>query len=153
VLASTGTVGDALDNAMAESFVDSFKTELVRDRAWPSRDQLELAIVEWVGWYNHERLHSSLRDIPPIEYEQEWELAQITAAETSTKGCGVTRSAAPGRPAAPCAGRPDRPSVMTRLTRPPPSWMDDSRPLFSESRKQLSHACSALGPGQRLCLA
>jgi putative transposase len=85
VLASTGTVGDALDNAMAESFVDSFKTELVRDRAWPNRDQLELAIVEWVGWYNHERLHSSLGDIPPIEYEQEWELAQLAAAETSTK--------------------------------------------------------------------
>ncbi|MDQ3030775.1 MAG: IS3 family transposase, partial [Actinomycetota bacterium] len=42
---------DAYDNAMAESFVDSFKTELIRDRVWKTRTQLELAVVEWVGWY------------------------------------------------------------------------------------------------------
>jgi putative transposase len=64
VLASLGSVGDAYDNAMAESFVDSFKTELIADRAWRSRSELELAIVEWVGWYNHHRLHSSLGDVP-----------------------------------------------------------------------------------------
>jgi putative transposase len=49
VLASIGTVGDALDNAMAESFVDSYKTELIADRVWRSRSQLELATVEWVS--------------------------------------------------------------------------------------------------------
>ena len=54
---------------MAESFVDSFKTELVADRAWRSRSELELAIVEWVGWYNQRRLHSSLGDVPPSEFE------------------------------------------------------------------------------------
>jgi putative transposase len=69
VLQSIGTVGDALDNAMAESFVDSFKTELIRDRAWPSRTGLEFAIVEYLGWFNHDRLHSSLGDIPPAEFE------------------------------------------------------------------------------------
>jgi transposase InsO family protein len=51
ILASLGSTGDAYDNALAESFVDSFKTELIADRVWRSRDQLELAIVEWVGWY------------------------------------------------------------------------------------------------------
>jgi putative transposase len=66
---SVGSVGDAYDNAMAESFVDTFKTELLRDRVWRSRDQLELAIVEWVGWYNTRRLHGELGDIPPVEYE------------------------------------------------------------------------------------
>jgi putative transposase len=70
VLRSIGTVGDALDNAMAESFVDSFKTELISDRVWRTRSQLELATVEWVGWFNHQRLHESLGDIPPVEYEQ-----------------------------------------------------------------------------------
>jgi putative transposase len=50
VLASIGTVGDALDNALAESFVDSYKTELIADRVWRSRSQLELATVEYVGW-------------------------------------------------------------------------------------------------------
>jgi len=65
VLASIGTVGDAYDNAMAESFVDSFKTELIADRVWQSRSQLELAIVSYVAWFNNERLHSALGDLPP----------------------------------------------------------------------------------------
>ena len=69
LLGSTGSVGDAFDNAMAESFVDSFKTELIADRVWRTRSQLELAIVEWAGWYNHRRLHGELGDIPPVEFE------------------------------------------------------------------------------------
>jgi putative transposase len=70
VAGSLGSVGDAYDNALAESFVDSFKTELIADRPWRTRTQLEIAIVEWVGWYNHRRLHSSLGDIPPAELEE-----------------------------------------------------------------------------------
>jgi putative transposase len=69
VLASIGSVGDAYDNAMAESFVDSFKTELIRDRVWRTRSQLELAIVEYVAWFNDRRLHGSLDDLPPAEFE------------------------------------------------------------------------------------
>jgi len=56
-------------NALAESFVDSYKTELIADRVWRSRAQLELATVEWVGWFNHQRLHEALGDIPPTEFE------------------------------------------------------------------------------------
>jgi putative transposase len=70
VLRSIGTVGDAYDNAMAESFVDTFKTELIADRVWRTRSQLELAVVQYIGWFNHRRLHESLGDIPPVEYEQ-----------------------------------------------------------------------------------
>ena len=69
VLASIGSVGDAYDNAVAESFVDSYKTELIADRVWRSRAQLELATVQWVGWFNHDRLHEALGDIPPVEFE------------------------------------------------------------------------------------
>jgi putative transposase len=69
VLASVGSVGDAYDNAMAESFVDSFKTELIADRVWRTRSQLELAVVEYVGWFNDARLHESLGDLPPAEFE------------------------------------------------------------------------------------
>ena len=69
VLQSIGSIGDAYDNAMAESFVDTLKTELVSDRVWRTRSQLELAIVEWVAWFNHARLHESLGDIPPAELE------------------------------------------------------------------------------------
>jgi putative transposase len=69
VLASVGSVGDAYDNAMAESFIDSFKTELIADRTWKTRGQLELATASYIGWFNNERLHESLGDIPPVEFE------------------------------------------------------------------------------------
>jgi putative transposase len=81
VLASVGSVGDAYDNALAESFLDSFKTELIADRVWRTRSQLELAVVEYIGWYNAARLHASLGDIPPAEYEQKHDLRRpITLA-------------------------------------------------------------------------
>jgi putative transposase len=70
VLASIGSVGDCYDNALAESYVDTFKTELIRDRVWRTRSQLELAIVEYVAWFNTERLHTSLGGVPPAEYEE-----------------------------------------------------------------------------------
>jgi hypothetical protein len=82
---SLGSTGDCYDNALAESFVDSFKTELISDRVWRTHEQAELAIVEWVGWYNHARLHSSIGDIPPVEYEQ---LHALTAAETANQPDG-----------------------------------------------------------------
>jgi putative transposase len=69
VLASVGTVGDAYDNALAESVVDTFKTELIHDRVWRTQAQLEQTIVEYIGWYNHDRLHEALGDRPPAEYE------------------------------------------------------------------------------------
>ena len=70
VLGSIGSVGDAYDNARAESFVDSFKTELIADRVWTSRSQLELAVVEYVAWFNNSRLHEALEDRPPREVEE-----------------------------------------------------------------------------------
>lgn len=69
ILGSIGSVGDAYDNALAESFVDTVKTELLTDRVWRTRSQLELAIVEYVGWFNTARLHESLGDLPPAEFE------------------------------------------------------------------------------------
>jgi transposase InsO family protein len=69
VRASIGTIGDAYDNALAESFVDSFKTELIADRVWRLRAQLELAVVEYIGWFNTARLHSSLGYRSPDELE------------------------------------------------------------------------------------
>lgn len=66
VLASVGSVGDAYDNAMAESFVDSFKTELIADRSWRSRTQLELAVVEYIAWFNNDRLQNPLAISLPL---------------------------------------------------------------------------------------
>jgi putative transposase len=80
VLASVGSVGDAYDNALAESFVDSFKAELIADRVWRTRAQLELAVVEYIGWFNDSRLHQALGDLPPSEFER---LSQTSTLEIS----------------------------------------------------------------------
>src|SRR5947209_10967096 len=69
VLGSIGSVGDAYDNALAESFVDSFKTELIADRVWRARSRLELAVVEYIAWFNHDRPHSALDHATPAEHE------------------------------------------------------------------------------------
>jgi putative transposase len=92
VLASVGSVGDAYDNALAESFVDSFKTELIADLVWRTRNQLELAIVEYLGWFNNARLHESLGDLPPIEYEQLHALREENYARWSDGVTHKTRS-------------------------------------------------------------
>ncbi|HUR84548.1 MAG TPA: IS3 family transposase [Solirubrobacteraceae bacterium] len=90
VLASIGSVGDAYDNAMAESFVDTFKTELIADRVWRSRTQLELAIVQWVAWFNSDRLHESLGDIPPAELETAYGVQASSAQTATSAGEGTT---------------------------------------------------------------
>ena len=70
-LASIGTVGDSYDNALAESVIGLYKTECVRlDGPFKTVDELELATLSWVHWYNHQRLHSALDHVPPLEYEQ-----------------------------------------------------------------------------------
>ena len=69
---SVGSVGDCFDNALAESFVDSYKTELIADRVWRTNAQLEIATVAYVGWFNHRRLHSSIGNRPPVEHERDY---------------------------------------------------------------------------------
>ena len=69
-VASVGSVGDSYDNAMAEAFNSLFKAELVRNRGpWRGINDLELAVAEYIDWYNHRRLHGELGLIPPVEYE------------------------------------------------------------------------------------
>jgi putative transposase len=92
VLASVGSVGDAYDNALAESFVDTFKTELISDRVWRTRGQLELAVVEWVAWFNHDRLHESLGDIPPVEFEDAYHADCSTTPSGSSLIYGSERA-------------------------------------------------------------
>src|SRR5215203_2757809 len=96
VLGSIGSVGDAYDNAMAESFVDSFKTKLIAGRVWRTRTQLELAIVEYLGWFNNARLHESLGDVPPAEFEQLYG-GRLGASRLASTGAvlGATRLASP----------------------------------------------------------
>lgn len=67
---SVGTVADAYDNALAESTIGLFKTELIKPRGpWKTCDQVEIATLEYVDWYNHRRLHSGAADLPPADFE------------------------------------------------------------------------------------
>ena len=77
---SIGTIGDSYDNAMAETTIGLFKTELHRNPAalarnggpWRGLDDLELAVCAWVSWFNDERLHSELGDRTPSEIEADY---------------------------------------------------------------------------------
>jgi putative transposase len=67
---SIGSVGDSYDNAMAESIIGLFKTELIRRKGpWRGLDAVELATLEWVDWYNNRRLFEAIGNIPPAEAE------------------------------------------------------------------------------------
>lgn len=69
---SVGSVGDSYDNALAETVNGLYKTELIRgpdQGPWKTVDDVELATLGWVHWYNTERLHSYLHDVPPAEHE------------------------------------------------------------------------------------
>ncbi len=69
-VASVGSTGDSYDNAMAEAFNSIFKAELVRNRGpWKTIDDLEIAVAEYIDWYNHRRLHGQIGLVPPVEYE------------------------------------------------------------------------------------
>jgi putative transposase len=72
IVASMGTVGDALDNAMCESLIGSLKSERLNRQAWRSVDDVRAAVFEWIEpWYNRRRRHSSLGYLSPLEYESQ----------------------------------------------------------------------------------
>jgi len=69
-ICSVGSRGDSYDNALAESVIALFKTEVVKKQgSWRSFEQLELATARWADWYNNRRLHSAIGDVPPAEFE------------------------------------------------------------------------------------
>ena len=71
VTPSIGTVGDAYDNALAETVIGLFKTELINpNRPWKTVDQVEIATLHYVDWFNNSRLYEENGDIPPAELER-----------------------------------------------------------------------------------
>ncbi|HCD1919293.1 MAG: IS3 family transposase [Rothia mucilaginosa] len=72
IAASTGTVGDSYDNALAENVNGSYKNELIHTRRWDEVVEVEIATFEWVSWWNETRLHQSLGYRTPVEVETEF---------------------------------------------------------------------------------
>ena len=88
VVNSVGSRGDSYDNALAESINGLYKTELVRNKGpWRGLDDLELATLEWVDWFNHRRLFEDHGRIPPAEFEANYYRHQTSShkAETQTR--------------------------------------------------------------------
>jgi putative transposase len=78
---SIGSVGDSYDNAMAETIIGLFKTELIRRHGpWRGLDAVEIATLEWVDWFNNRRLFEAIGNIPPAEAETAY-YATITPSE------------------------------------------------------------------------
>jgi transposase InsO family protein len=83
-VASVGSKGDSYDNAMAEAFNSLFKAECIRNPAmrphggWKSIGDVEIAVAEYVDWFNHRRLHGEIGLVPPAEFEAAfWERQQV----------------------------------------------------------------------------
>jgi putative transposase len=73
VTASVGSVGDSYDNALAETVIGLFKTEVIYTRGpWRSLEAVEYATLEWVDWFNHRRLLEPIGYVPPAQFEQEY---------------------------------------------------------------------------------
>ena len=74
LVGSIGRIGTAYDNALMESTIGLFKTELIhrRQTGWQSRQEVETATARWVTWFNRDRLHGELGHFTPIEVEMEY---------------------------------------------------------------------------------
>ncbi len=74
---SVGSVGDSYDNALAETVIGLFKTEVIRKRGpWKNLESVEFATLEWVDWFNHRRLLEPIGNVPPAEREAMYYEAQ-----------------------------------------------------------------------------
>jgi len=80
---SVGSVGDWYDNALAETINGLYKAEVIHRRAWRHREQVELATLDWVPWYNHKRLLGPIGYIPPAEAEAAYYRQQTRQAEAA----------------------------------------------------------------------
>jgi transposase InsO family protein len=78
---SVGSVGDSYDNALAESVIGLFKTEVIHRRGpWRSFDAVEYAVLEWVDWFNNRRLLAPIGYLPPAEFEEAYYRAHTSLA-------------------------------------------------------------------------
>ncbi len=79
---SVGSRGDSYGNALAETIIGLYKTELIRKRGpWKNLDEVEYATLEWVDWFNHRRLLEPIGYVPPAELEEMFYRGEVSAEE------------------------------------------------------------------------
>ena len=126
---SMGSVGDAYDNAMAESFFASLECELIDRRTWKTFAEARMAILTWIeGWYNPRRRHSGIAQTSPINFERTW---------SQRRAASPTGRCVDGLPNG-CFAPVDKPT-QAALTQPSPcpqaSPLDNPAPVLIESPK------------------
>jgi putative transposase len=83
---SVGSRGDSFDNALAETIIGLYKTELIRRRGpWKGLDEVEYATLEWVDWFNHRRLLEPIGHVPPAEFEAAYHQREDPSRTTGLK--------------------------------------------------------------------
>ena len=80
---SVGSVGDSYDNALAETINGLYKAEVIHRRSWRNREQVELATLDWVDWFNHKRLLGPIGHVPPAEAEAAYYRQQAGQAKAA----------------------------------------------------------------------
>ena len=87
-----GSRGDSYDNALAESVIGLFKTEVIRQRGpWRGLEDVELATLEWVWWFNYHRLLEPIGYVPPVEHEEHYYVRHEAQAEVPGLKSGALR--------------------------------------------------------------
>jgi transposase InsO family protein len=94
---SVGSVGDSYDNALAETIIGLYKTEVIRRNGpWRNLEEVEFATLEWVDWFNNRRLFGPIGNIPPVEFEAMYDIVCF-GLFLLEKPCRVQTIAVPGR--------------------------------------------------------
>ena len=107
---SVGSKGDSYDNALAETVIGLFKTEVIRRRGpWRTLEDVEFATLQWVWWFNHHRLLEPIGYVPPVEHEEAYYRRQLTQAELTTLNSPSLRQTR--------GGSVDRPAKSSRRFR------------------------------------
>ena len=155
IAGSIGSVGDALDNALMESAVGLYKSELIDQHStFTGRAELERETASWVHWYNTARLHSSIEYRPPAEYEQRYHQAVTSARGREPRVSGSCRRYHPHYKG--FIATTNRSANRTRngTHTPADPRATSSRPLHTEPNRQYrvrsSHVpCRSGRPGSR----
>ena len=125
---SVGSVGDSYDNAMAESIIGLYKTEMIWPRGpWKNLDEVEYATLGWVNWYNNQRLLEPIGNIPPVEFEAAYYEQENGQPDSHKRVSGIPGAVQFGELVPPWAQLSSKLVIPSRLSFSPMSTRRDLR--------------------------